>query len=157
MLVSAKIISCVLLSTYRYQSERTVDRKFNEVRYNLVLYLYCTTHYYYTCKLCHPEFMSYVYCTAIGLPYFTLALLYTETLKPIAACHNTVYIHLLVAWAILFLVVETVATGSMYSCRGRKVYEPPRYMTVAQAASQLLEVVESKQRKGEALRCKNGA
>lgn len=45
----------------------------------------------------------------------------------------------------------------MYSCRGRKVYEPPRYVTVAQAASQLLEIVESKQRKGEALRCKNAA
>ena len=37
------------------------------------------------------------------------------------------------------------------SCRGRKVYEPPRYMTVAQAASQLLEAVESRKRRGEAL------
>lgn len=31
-------------------------------------------------------------------------------------------------------------------CRGRKIYEPPQYMTVAQAASQLIEVSEKRVR-----------
>ncbi|XP_037008919.2 diphthine methyl ester synthase isoform X2 [Artibeus jamaicensis] len=33
--------------------------------------------------------------------------------------------------------------------KGRKVYEPPRYMTVSQAARQLLEVVENQRARGE--------
>ena len=28
--------------------------------------------------------------------------------------------------------------------RGRKVYEPPRYMTVSEAASQLLEILQTR-------------
>lgn len=35
--------------------------------------------------------------------------------------------------------------------RGRKIYEPPRYMTVKQAAEQLLEIVQNRREKGEAL------
>lgn len=31
------------------------------------------------------------------------------------------------------------------ACRGRKIYEPPRYMSITQAVSQLAEVEESKQ------------
>jgi diphthine synthase len=33
--------------------------------------------------------------------------------------------------------------------RGRKVYEPPRYMTVAQCAQQMLETEEERGEKGE--------
>ncbi|CAH1782848.1 unnamed protein product, partial [Owenia fusiformis] len=33
--------------------------------------------------------------------------------------------------------------------RGRKIYEPPRYMSVSQAAEQLLEIVENKQKSGD--------
>ena len=32
--------------------------------------------------------------------------------------------------------------------RGNKIYEPPRYMTVAQAASQLLEIVANQRANG---------
>lgn len=32
--------------------------------------------------------------------------------------------------------------------RGRKVYEPPRYMTCAEAATQLLEIVKRKEAEG---------
>ncbi|KAK1806055.1 hypothetical protein P4O66_013096, partial [Electrophorus voltai] len=35
--------------------------------------------------------------------------------------------------------------------RGRKIYEPPRFMTVAQAAEQLLEIVENRREQGEKL------
>ena len=36
-------------------------------------------------------------------------------------------------------------------CRGRKVYEPPRFMSVSQAAGQLLEVVQRRREEGEEL------
>lgn len=35
--------------------------------------------------------------------------------------------------------------------RGRKVYDPPRYMTVAQAASQLLEIIQNRRQRGDEL------
>ncbi|XP_046905677.1 diphthine methyl ester synthase isoform X1 [Hypomesus transpacificus] len=35
--------------------------------------------------------------------------------------------------------------------RGRKIYEPPRYMTVCQAAEQLLEIVQNRRERGEEL------
>ncbi|XP_036377496.1 diphthine methyl ester synthase isoform X1 [Megalops cyprinoides] len=35
--------------------------------------------------------------------------------------------------------------------RGRKIYEPPRYMTVSQAAEQLLEIVQNRRQREEAL------
>ncbi|TRY94400.1 hypothetical protein DNTS_027941 [Danionella cerebrum] len=35
--------------------------------------------------------------------------------------------------------------------RGRKIYEPPRYMTVSQAAEQLLEIVHNRRERGEEL------
>lgn len=34
--------------------------------------------------------------------------------------------------------------------KGRKVYEPPRYMTVAQAAIQLLEIIKMRAEQGKA-------
>ena len=33
--------------------------------------------------------------------------------------------------------------------RGRKIYEPPRYMSVCQAAEQLVEVVRNKKEEGQ--------
>ena len=45
-----------------------------------------------------------------------------------------------------------------YLCyRGRKVFEPPRYMTVAQAAEQLLEAIDNRRKNDEndkQLKCK---
>lgn len=35
--------------------------------------------------------------------------------------------------------------------RGRKIYEPPRYMTVSQAALQLLEIISNRRKRGEEL------
>uniref|UniRef100_A0A672K1V0 diphthine methyl ester synthase n=1 Tax=Sinocyclocheilus grahami TaxID=75366 RepID=A0A672K1V0_SINGR len=35
--------------------------------------------------------------------------------------------------------------------RGRKIYEPPRYMTVTQAAEQLLEILQNRRDRGEEL------
>lgn len=36
-----------------------------------------------------------------------------------------------------------------YAYRGRKIYEPPRYMSVNQAAQQLLEIVHNQRARGE--------
>lgn len=33
--------------------------------------------------------------------------------------------------------------------RGRKIFEPPRFMTVKQASEQLLEIVENKRQEGD--------
>ena len=35
--------------------------------------------------------------------------------------------------------------------RGRKIYEPPRYMSVSLAAQQLVEIVENRRRQGQEL------
>lgn len=36
-------------------------------------------------------------------------------------------------------------------CRGKKIYEPPRFMTVAQAADQLVQIVQRRRGEGEEL------
>ena len=38
---------------------------------------------------------------------------------------------------------------TLHYCRGRKVFEPPRYMTVAQAAEQLLEAIDNRRKLAE--------
>ncbi len=71
-------------------------------------------------------------------------------------------------WPVLFLSCTAVAAWQMFerlrtgsysvsnqaliiapTFRGRKIYEPPRYMSVAQAASQLLEIVERKRQEAK--------
>lgn len=36
-----------------------------------------------------------------------------------------------------------------FPCRGRKIYEPPRYMSVNQAAEQLLAIIQNRRLQGE--------
>lgn len=42
---------------------------------------------------------------------------------------------------------------SLSILRGRKVFEPPRFMTIAQAAGQLLEAIEGRRKEGKPLQC----
>ncbi|XP_062308206.1 diphthine methyl ester synthase [Osmerus eperlanus] len=49
------------------------------------------------------------------------------------------------------LALLTMTFGSLFLFRGRKIYEPPRYMTVCQAAEQLLEIVQNRRERGEEL------
>lgn len=37
------------------------------------------------------------------------------------------------------------------SSRGKKIYEPPRFMTVAQAADQLMQIIHRRRGEGEEL------
>ena len=45
---------------------------------------------------------------------------------------------------------------SEYGIRGRKVFEPPRYLTVIQAPEQILEAIDSRRKDGNSkkLKCK---
>lgn len=38
---------------------------------------------------------------------------------------------------------------SLFFCRGRKIFEPPRYMTVNTCAEQLLEIIDTKRNDGD--------
>jgi hypothetical protein len=38
--------------------------------------------------------------------------------------------------------------GHSFFFRGRKIYEPPRYLTVSQAAAQFLEIIENRKKSG---------
>lgn len=42
-----------------------------------------------------------------------------------------------------------VLTLSIFSVRGKKIFEPPRYMSVNQAAEQLLAVVQNRRLQGQ--------
>ena len=49
--------------------------------------------------------------------------------------------------------VNQFGKGRLFNClvycyRGKKIYEPPRYMSVSQAAEQLIEVVKNKTEEG---------
>ncbi|XP_029488017.1 diphthine methyl ester synthase isoform X1 [Oncorhynchus nerka] len=61
--------------------------------------------------------------------------------------------HTLCLLALLFLSSDIkVKEQSMENLmRGRKIYEPPRFMTVSQAAEQLLEIVQNRRERGDDL------
>lgn len=42
-----------------------------------------------------------------------------------------------------------ISDFQLYTYRGKKIYEPPRYMSVNQAAQQLLEIVQNRRLQGE--------
>lgn len=42
---------------------------------------------------------------------------------------------------------------SSYFLRGRRVFEPPRYMTIGQAAGQLVRALSNRERDGHPLTC----
>ena len=46
---------------------------------------------------------------------------------------------------------------SLMGFRGREVYEPPRYMTVSQAATQLMQAMANRERDDHPLKCKINA
>ena len=45
-------------------------------------------------------------------------------------------------------------TCTLFGFRGRKVFEPPRYMTVGQAAVQITQALANRERDGDPLKCK---
>lgn len=70
---------------------------------------------------------------------------FTETWKP-ASFYDRIRENASIGLHTLLLLDIKVKEQSLENmARGRKVYEPPRYMTVAQCAQQMLEIEEEKQ------------
>jgi diphthine methyl ester synthase len=72
---------------------------------------------------------------------------FTETWKP-ASFYDRIRENASIGLHTLLLLDIKVKEQSLENmARGRKIYEPPRYMTVSQCAQQMLEVEEEKQEK----------
>ena len=74
---------------------------------------------------------------------------FTETWKP-ASFHDRIRENRDIGLHTLVLLDIKVKEQSLENmARGRKIYEPPRYMTVSQCARQMLEIEEIKKEEGE--------
>ena len=72
---------------------------------------------------------------------------FTDTWKP-ASFYDRIRENASIGMHTLLLLDIKVKEQSLENmARGRKIYEPPRYMTVAQCALQMLEIEEEKQEK----------
>lgn len=77
---------------------------------------------------------------------------FTETWKP-ASFHDRIRENRDIGLHTLVLLDIKVREQSLENmARGRKIYEPPRYMTVGQCASQMLEIEKIKKEEGEGIR-----
>lgn len=92
--------------------------------------------------------MSAIGCTGLQLYNFgqTISMVFfTETWKP-SSFYDRVKENVELGLHTLVLVDIKVKEQSLENmARGRKIFEPPRYMTVAQCASQMLETEETRQ------------
>lgn len=92
--------------------------------------------------------MSAIGCTGLQLYNFgqTISMVFfTETWKP-SSFYDRVKENVQLGLHTLVLLDIKVKEQSLENmARGRKVFEPPRYMTVAQCASQMLEIEETRQ------------
>jgi diphthine synthase len=92
--------------------------------------------------------MSAIGCTGLQLYNFgqTVSMVFfTETWKP-SSYYDRVKENAQLGLHTLVLLDIKVKEQSLENmARGRKIYEPPRYMTVAQCASQMLETEEERQ------------
>ncbi|KAK2735035.1 diphthine synthase [Onygenales sp. PD_40] len=95
----------------------------------------------------NASIMSAIGCTGLQLYNFgqTVSMVFfTETWKP-SSFYDRVKENVQLGFHTLMLLDIKVKEQSLENmARGRKVYEPPRYMTVAQCASQMLEIEEER-------------
>ncbi|GAM35357.1 diphthine synthase [Talaromyces pinophilus] len=96
----------------------------------------------------NASIMSAIGCTGLQLYNFgqTVSMVFfTETWKP-SSYYDRVKENAQLGLHTLVLLDIKVKEQSLENmARGRKIYEPPRYMTVAQCASQMLETEEERQ------------
>ncbi|KAI1926091.1 diphthine synthase [Ophidiomyces ophidiicola] len=96
----------------------------------------------------NASIMSAIGCAGLQLYNFgqTVSMVFfTETWKP-SSFYDRIKENAQVGLHTLVLLDIKVKEQSLENmARGRKIYEPPRYMTVAQCASQMLEVEEERQ------------
>ncbi|KAI1937252.1 diphthine synthase [Ophidiomyces ophidiicola] len=96
----------------------------------------------------NASIMSAIGCAGLQLYNFgqTVSMVFfTETWKP-SSFYDRIKENAQVGLHTLVLLDIKVKEQSLENmARGRKIYEPPRYMTVAQCASQMLEIEEERQ------------
>ncbi|CRG89216.1 diphthine synthase [Talaromyces islandicus] len=96
----------------------------------------------------NASIMSAIGCTGLQLYNFgqTVSMVFfTENWKP-SSYYDRVKENVTLGLHTLVLLDIKVKEQSLENmARGRKIYEPPRYMTVAQCASQMLETEEERQ------------
>ncbi|OJJ50025.1 hypothetical protein ASPZODRAFT_89785 [Penicilliopsis zonata CBS 506.65] len=96
----------------------------------------------------NASIMSGIGCTGLQLYNFgqTVSMVFfTETWKP-SSFYDRIKENAQIGLHTLVLLDIKVKEQSLENmARGRKIYEPPRYMTVAQCASQMLEIEEERQ------------
>ncbi|PGH09216.1 diphthine synthase [Helicocarpus griseus UAMH5409] len=95
----------------------------------------------------NASIMSAIGCTGLQLYNFgqTVSMVFfTETWKP-SSFYDRVKENVQLGFHTLMLLDIKVKEQSLENmARGRKIFEPPRYMTVAQCASQMLEIEEER-------------
>ncbi|WEW54902.1 diphthine synthase [Emydomyces testavorans] len=95
----------------------------------------------------NASIMSAIGCTGLQLYNFgqTVSMVFfTETWKP-SSFYDRIKENIEIGLHTLVLLDIKVKEQSPENmARGRKIYEPPRYMTVAQCASQMLEIEEER-------------
>lgn len=95
----------------------------------------------------NASIMSAIGCTGLQLYNFgqTVSMVFfTETWKP-ASFYDRIKENASIGLHTLILLDIKVKEQSLENmARGRRIYEPPRYMTVAQCASQMLEIEEER-------------
>lgn len=96
----------------------------------------------------NASIMSAIGCTGLQLYNFgqTISMVFfTDTWKP-SSFYDRVKENVQLGLHTLVLLDIKVKEQSLENmARGRKIFEPPRYMTVAQCASQMLETEETRQ------------
>lgn len=100
-----------------------------------------------TSTIPNASIISAIGCTGLQLYNFgqTVSMVFfTETWKP-SSFYDRVKENVQLGFHTLMLLDIKVKEQSLENmARGRKIYEPPRYMTVAQCASQMLEIEEER-------------
>ena len=95
----------------------------------------------------NASIMSAIGATGLQLYNFgqTVSMVFfTDTWKPASFYDRLKENHQIGLHSLVLLDIKVKEQSLANLARGRKVYEPPRYMTVAQCASQMLEIEEEK-------------
>ena len=95
----------------------------------------------------NASIMSAIGCTGLQLYNFGQAVsmvFFTETWKPASFYDRLKENHSIGLHTLMLLDIKVKEQSLMNMARGRKIYEPPRFMTVAQCAGQMLEIEEEK-------------
>ena len=91
----------------------------------------------------NASIMSAIGATGLQLYNFgqTVSMVFfTETWKPASFYDRLVENHHIGLHTLLLLDIKVKEQSMENLARGRKIYEPPRFMTVAQCATQMLEI-----------------